>query len=264
MSIATRRRRLDIITSRCHDDIVSGDRPLYAQFEEAIARRIASGEFGVGAQLPTENELARQYAASRITIRQSMQNLVRRGLVEIRRGTGTFVTEPRLVHELSALSGFVEDMEAQGRRATARVLGRETLAASAIVARQLKLRVGAQVVRIQRVRIADGEPISFDDTYLPRAIGERVMADDLERHPIFDLLERKYATPLLEAEYRLEAAVADRVVARALSVRVGSPLFVIERTSYAAERVPVDYEKLYYRGDRVSFVTTLRRKRSKR
>jgi GntR family transcriptional regulator len=241
-----------------------GERPLYAQFEEAIASRIVSGEFAVGAQLPTESELGEQYAVSRITIRQSIQNLVRRGLVEIRRGTGTFVTEPRLIHELSGLSGFVEDMEAQGRRATARVIGKETVAASAIVARQLKLRVGTQVVRIQRVRLADGEPISFDDTYLPRALGERVMTDDLEVHPIFELLERKYATPLVEAEYRLEAALADRAVARALSIRVGSPLFVIERTSYAADHVPVDYERLCYRGDRVSFATTLRRKRAKR
>lgn len=239
---------------------VADRRPLYAQFEDAIASRIASGEFTVGAQLPPEHELAQQYAVSRITIRQSIQNLVRRGLLEIRRGTGTFVTEPRLVHQLSALRGFVEDMAAQGRRATARVVGRELVPANAVVARQLRLRVGTRVVRIQRVRLADGEPISFDDTYLPRALGERVMADDLEVLPIFDLLERKYATPLVEADYRLEAAAADRPVARALSVRVGSPVFVIERTSYAANHRPVDYERLHYRGDRVSFVTTLARR----
>ncbi|HEY4242343.1 MAG TPA: GntR family transcriptional regulator [Kofleriaceae bacterium] len=240
------------------------ERPLYAQFEEALAGRIAAGEFRVGARLPSEHELAAQYAVSRITIRQSIQNLVRRGLVEIRRGTGTFVTEPRLVHELSALSGFVEDMAAQGRRATARVIGKQAVAADATVARHLKVRVGTLVVRIQRVRLADGEAISFDDTYLPRALGERVIADDLAVHPIFELLERKYATPLVEAEYRLEAAAADRTIARALSIRVGSPLFVIERTSYTAAHVPVDYERLYYRGDRVSFVTTLRRKRATR
>jgi GntR family transcriptional regulator len=238
-----------------------GDRrPLYAQVEDAVAARIASGELAAGDQLPPEGQLIEQLGVSRTTIRQTIQNLVRRGLVEIRRGTGTFVTAPKITQELTALSGFVEDMEAIGRKASARVLARELVAATAGVARQLGLRAGTRVVRIQRIRLADGEPISFDDTYLPRELGEPIMADPLETQPIFELLERKYHTPLVEAEYRLEAAAAEPEVARALAIRAGSPLFVIERTSYAAHHRAVDYEKLYYRGDRVRFTTRLARK----
>jgi len=241
-------------------DRTADRRPLYAQVEDTLAARIGGGELHVGDRLPAEHELARQFSVSRITIRQTIQNLARRGLVEIRRGTGTFVSEPRIAHQLTALSGFVEDMEAQGRRASARVVGRAIAPATAEVARVLGVRTGTRVVRIQRVRLADGEPISFDDTYLPRELGERIMADDLENRPIFDLLERKYRTPLVEAEYRLEAAAAPPPIARALGVRAGSPLFVIERTSYAAGGRPVDHERLYYRGDRVSFVTRLARR----
>ncbi|HVW84772.1 MAG TPA: GntR family transcriptional regulator, partial [Bryobacteraceae bacterium] len=197
---------------------------------------------------------------SRTTVRQTIQNLVRRGLVEIRRGKGTFVLQPKMTQELTQLSGFVEDMQSLGLQASARVLGKETVPASDSVARHLAIAAGTQVVRIQRVRLADNSPLSFDETFLPREIGERVLENDLETEPIFSLLEQKYHTPLVEAEYLLEAVSADTTVARALGVTVGSPIFRIERTSYTAGHHPVDYEKLYYRGDRIRFVTRLARR----
>jgi len=182
--------------------------------------------------------------------------------VEIRRGKGTFVTLPKITQELTHLTGFVEDMHALGRVATAKVLGRGLIAANAAVAARLGVPKGHEVVRIQRLRIADGVALSFDETYLPRALGERIMEDDLEATPIFTLLEQKYGTPLLEAEYRLEAVSADRRVARALGIAAGSPIFLIERTSFSRDHRPVDYERLYYRGDHVRFVTRLARRTS--
>jgi len=158
------------------------------------------------------------------------------------------------------LSGFVEDMQSLGRNASARLLDKQTVPASESVARQLAITAGTRVVRIQRVRLADNSPLSFDETYLPREIGERVLENDLETEPIFSLLEQKYDTPLVEAEYSLEAVSADTTVARALGIVAGSPIFRIERTSYTIGHQPVDYEKLYYRGDHVRFVTRLARR----
>jgi GntR family transcriptional regulator len=234
--------------------------PLYAQVESILTAAIADGTFPPGSRLPNENELVEQYAVSRTTIRQTIQNLVRRGLVEIRRGKGTFVLEPKITQDLTELTGFVEDMQVLGRRASARLVDQQIVPASESVARQLVVAAGAAVVRIQRVRLADNMPLSFDETFLPREIGDKVMADDLETEPIFSLLEEKYNTALVEAEYRLEAVSADPIVARALGIAVGGPIFLIERTSYTTGHRPVDYEKLYYRGDRIRFVTRLIRK----
>lgn len=234
--------------------------PLHSQVEEALIGSIASGVFSPGSRLPPEDELIGRYAVSRTTIRTAIQSLVTRGLVEIRRGKGTFVTRPSITQELTELTGFVEDMQALGREPSARVLDRRLVAASETVARQLSLQRGAAVARIQRVRLADAMPLSFDETYLPRELGEQIMADDLERQPIFSLLEQKYATPLIEAEYRLAAVAAHGTVARALGMEAGSPIFLIERTTYSANRRPVDYERLYYRGDHIRFVTRLARR----
>jgi GntR family transcriptional regulator len=234
--------------------------PRYAQVEDVLAASMADGTFPPGSRLPSEDRLAERFAVSRTTIRTTIDHLVRRGLVEIRRGKGTFVTRPKITQELTELTGFVEDMQALGHHATARVLDQQLLAATDAVARQLELPPGTPVVRIQRVRLADDIPLSFDETYLPRALGAKVLTDNLALEPIFALLEQKYDTPLVEAEYRLEAVSASLEVAHALEIDPGSPIFLIERTSYSGGHRPVDYEKLYYRGDHIRFVTRLARR----
>ena len=132
--------------------------------ENVTISRIPNGSLPPGTRLPSEDSLVQEYAVSRTTIGQAIQSLVQRSLVEIRRGKGTFVTHPKITQELTELTGLVEDMQALGRHATAKVLDQQVLAANQVVARQLALPQGAPVVRIQRVRLADGIPLSFDET----------------------------------------------------------------------------------------------------
>ncbi|MBO1114219.1 GntR family transcriptional regulator [Bordetella petrii] len=233
--------------------------PLYAQVEQTLAAEITSGALAPGDQLPPEAALATRFGVSRITVRKAVEGLVGRGLLEIHRGRGTYVALPKIRQELTELSGFVEDMQALGRMPTARVLDKRVAAADKEVAARLALSAGTRVYRLERVRLADGVPVSFDETYLPFDIGRKVVKHDLRTEPIFTLLEEKYGLPLIEAEYQLEATACDAHVAQALSIAAGSPVFRIERTSYSLDSRPVDYERLYYRGDLIRFVTRLAR-----
>jgi len=234
--------------------------PLYERVESILAGEIADGSLPPETQLPPEDGLVERFKVSRTTVRKAIQNLVERGLVEVRRGKGTFVTQPKITQELTELTGFVEDMRAVGRTPAARLLDKRIVAADETVAQQLALAPGTLVARLRRVRLADGVAMSFDETYLPRELGEKIAADDLEAEPVFALLEDKYGTPLVEAEYKLEAAAAGPDAAQALQVPAGSPIFLIERTSYTTGNRPVDYERLYYRGDLIRFVTRLARR----
>lgn len=234
--------------------------PLYERVESVLANDIADGSLPPESQLPPEDGLVERFKVSRTTVRKAIQNLVERGLVEVRRGKGTFVAQPKITQELTELTGFVEDMQALGRTPTARLLDKRIVPADEAVARHLELAPGTLVVRLRRVRFADLVTMSFDETYLPRDLGEKVAENDLEAEPVFALLENKYDTPLIEAEYKLEAAAADPVVAEALQVTAGSPIFLIERTSYTNGNRPVDYERLHYRGDLIRFVTRLSRR----
>jgi GntR family transcriptional regulator len=236
--------------------------PLYESVEAALAAGIADGSLPPETQLPPEESLIDRFKVSRTTVRKAIQNLIERGLVEIRRGKGTFVTQPKITQELTELTGFVEDMQALGRTPSTRLLDKRIVAADETVAHHLALPPGTLVFRLQRVRLADSVAMSFDETYLPRDLGEKVAGNDLEAEPVFALLEEKYDTPLVEAEYRLEASAADPIVAEALEVPSGSPIFLIERTSYTTGNRPVDYERLHYRGDLIRFVTRLARRPS--
>ncbi len=259
-----RKSSLDLRTSRRHDVAMSlppkNAIPLYFQVQQALASSITTGKLPAGSQLPSEEELILQYGVSRTTVRKAIQELERLEVVEIRRGKGTFVREAKLIQELTALTGFVEDMVEIGLKPSARVLSTQTLPATEEVARQLRLPIGTEVMQIKRVRLADDSPVSLDETYLPLSLGSKVVEDDLEVYPIFSLLEGKYDTPLLEADYRIEAVSATAFVAEALGVEEKSPILLIERVTYSLDQKPVDFEKLFYRGDKLKLTTRLRRR----
>jgi GntR family transcriptional regulator len=234
--------------------------PLYGKIEEVLASEIARGVLQPGDRLPSEDQLLTRFDVSRITVRRAIQNLIQRGMLEIRRGRGTYVLAPKISQDLTRLTGFVEDMAAHGRKASARVVSQDVVAADSTVARQLHIAKGTYVMRIERVRLADSIPMSLDETYLPLGIGKRIVRNDLRMKPIFTLLEEEFGIPLAEAEYVLEAAAASMHVAKALVVKEGSPTFRIERTSYTKMGQPIDYEVLYYRGDLIRFITRLARR----
>jgi len=158
--------------------------PLYERVESILAADIADGSLLPETQLPPEEGLIERFKVSRTTVRKAIQNLVERGLVEVRRGKGTFVTQPKITQELTELTGFVEDMQALGRNPTARLLDQRIVAADEAVAHHLVLAPGTLVVRLRRVRLADGVAMSFDETYLPRDIGEKVASNDLGAEPV--------------------------------------------------------------------------------
>ena len=178
--------------------------PLYFQIEQDLTSLIASGTLAPGSQLPSEEELVQRYGVSRTTVRKAVQELGRLGLIEIRRGRGTFVRTEKITQEFTELTGFVEDMVAIGLQPSAKVLGTAPTEANETVARQLRVPIGTAVMQIRRVRMADELAISLDETYLPMDLGRKVVENDLDVYPIFSLLEGKYDTPLLEADYRLE------------------------------------------------------------
>ncbi|WP_240945665.1 GntR family transcriptional regulator [Rhodococcus sp. HNM0569] len=231
---------------------------LYAQVEAALADMIGT-HYEVGDRLPSESELTRQFDVSRITVRRAIANLAARGLVDVRHGTGTFVAPPAVTQPLTALTGFVEDMHALGLDATAEVVDVRAVSAPRDVAAALSVAAGSEVFFIERVRRAAGRALSFDQTYLVADLGRRVAQDDLAQTPIFTLLEDKYGVPLVDATYRMRATLADETVAAALDTTVGDAVFRIERTTSTTNGRPVDHEILHYRGDAVTFETTLHR-----
>jgi GntR family transcriptional regulator len=233
--------------------------PLHYQIREQISLAIADGRLVPGDYLPPEEDLAAQSGVSRTTIRQALAALVHEGLIERKRGKGSWVVEQRIDQQLTELTGFVEDMLSYGLEPEARVISTEVVSADIIVAKELRIPEGSRVVRIERVRLAGRRPILFDVSHLPLEIGERVVNEDLRQRSIFEILEGDLGIALNEADYHISAVTAHKPIATHLRVRSGTPLLMIERTTYSHDGRPVDFENLYYRADRMTFSLRLKR-----
>lgn len=236
------------------------DVPMHSVVRTELLGEISSGRLRPGDQVPTEPQLIDKYQVSRTTVRRALRDLETMGLIDRQPGRGSFVREPRVAPRLDRLTGFVEDMEALGLHASASVELIERVQADVEVSEQLRVAVGDLVVHVQRVRLANGTPISFDDSYFPHGLGSRIAAENLEDEPFYSILEGKYGIALAGADYVVSAAVADERVARLLGIELGDPVLLLRRTSYARpDRRPVLFEHLYFAGARISYRLTLDR-----
>ncbi len=235
--------------------------PLYHQLLEVLKEDLATGNFQPGAIFPSESELIARFGVSRATVRKALEELELAGLITRIQGQGTFVRARMIEQELTALTGFVEDMIQMNYRPSAKVIKIEQVVADDKISSKLNLPKGTTVTYIERVRLANEEPISMDVTWLPNPLGEQIAKENLAVFPIYSLLEGKYNIQLDHAIYRIESILARPQIGRFLGVNSGTPILAIERTAYSTDANPVDYEILHYRGDRICLTMKLNRKR---
>jgi len=236
--------------------------PLYSQIRELLRLRILDGSYKSHQQMPSENEMVGLFGVSRITIRQALNDLQKEGLIFKIHGKGTFVSRPKAVQNLMRLEGLGEALAGAGHEIYSRVLEHHLVRASQHVAARLQIGEKEEVMEIRRIRCFDREPISLDVTYLPAALGRRIVREDLPRRDIFVILENDYGIALGNAELQIEAITADSALAGALNLQPGAALLRIERLTYTADRVPLDFEYLYYRGDAFQYRLELERRSS--
>ncbi|QBE67203.1 GntR family transcriptional regulator [Pseudoduganella lutea] len=234
--------------------------PLYSQVRERLRERIVDGTYEPAARLPAESEISAIFRVSRITVRQALAELQNEGLIVKVPGKGTFVAQPRPSQDLARLEGFGEAMSRRGHAVVNRVLSHVTVVAEPHVAGQLQLAAGARVTEIRRVRHVDHEPVSYEITYLPIRIGDRLRGENLAERDIFLILETDYGLALSHADIHIGAIAADAGLAAALDVAPGTALLRIERLTWTVDGVPLDFEYLYVRGDAFQYTLRLPRR----
>lgn len=201
----------------------------------------------------------RRFGVSRITVRQALGALTADGMIFAIQGKGSFVALPKAAQTLSRLEGFAEAMGAAGHEVWNDVVGFCEVPAPRDVAERLRLKRGAGVIEIRRVRHLDRAPISYEVTYLPPEIGARLAGADLARRDIFTVLENDLGCRLGRADLTVEAALAADDVAPLLGIAPDAPVLRIERLTHAADGRPIDFEYLVYRGDTFRYRLTVDR-----
>ncbi len=226
--------------------------PLYEQVARGLWHLIQTGQLEPGTPIPPERRLAQLLGVSRLTVRKALEGLVAQGALLRRPGAGTFVAR-RVEQPLSHLSGFSEDMRARGMEPGSRWLRKEVGQASPEEALALALSPGKGVVRLVRVRTADGVPMALEAAVLPLEVlpNPEEVGDSL-----YAYLEVQGLRPT-RALQRLRAVGAPLEVARLLGLTPGEPVLFIQRVSFLRGQ-PVEFTRSYYRGDLYDFVAELR------
>jgi GntR family transcriptional regulator len=157
------------------------------------------------------------------------------------------------------LSSYTEDMRAQGRQPSSRLLEASDEPAEGDLARMLGVRAGTRMLRLRRLRLADDEPMAIETTHL--ALGRfrglrRYVADG---GSLYQVLKERFGVEMGHAEETIETALASPEEAELLGAEVGMPMLLLSRHSFDTEGKPVEWVRSVYRGDRYKFVATLNR-----
>ena len=229
--------------------------PLHAAIEADIEAAIASGELPVGARLPPERELAAMLGVSRMTVRQALGALERDGLVRrvVGRLGGTFVADRKAEHRPARLEGLSAELRRQGLAAGTRVISATVRPAGRRTVSALGLDGRTPVVVVARLRLGDGEPLALERSSLPAGLFPGLEALDLSGS-LYDTMRDGFGWAPARAVERLEPVAARPADARALGVRRGTPLMLVERIAYAADGTPLEFARDRFRGDRTRIV----------
>ncbi len=227
--------------------------PLYHQIYLVLREKIRSGEFPANSVMPGEQELAKLFDVSRITVKRALNELAAHDLVSRHRGRGTVVTASATLPQVhGSFDNLIDSLKTLGLETQVQVLELSDMPAPPAVAALLDLEPGAEVQRGVRLRKLTGEPFSYLIQYMPGDIAARISRADMETVPMLVLLERAGATPY-EAEQWITAVAADPPIAAALEMAPGAPLLRVERVMRDKAGRAVQLIYAHYRPDRFKY-----------
>jgi len=238
--------------------------PLYQQIQHLLRHRIVKGEYAPGAKIPSESELCRELAVSRVTVREALRELVSADMLRKVHGKGTFVAAdtPRRLQTVK-YAGFLEDLQERVLKLTVVDVEMQQLAAAPDIAAALRLEPGTELTRIRRVRHIDDQPFSFTVNYLPVDIGKRIRAKDLYSVPLLKILQTDLRIPIVRAQETIDAVPADPEVAQRLGITVLYPVMHMRRVMFTTADRPFEVVETFYRADKYHYSVNLVRVKRK-
>ena len=216
-------------------------------------------ELGVGEAIPSERQLSVHLGVSRLTLRAAVDELVREGYLVRRRGSGTFVSQPKIAQELT-MTSFSEDMRRRGMRPASRTISLTTTTAGAYLGRCLHVSPSESITVAKRLRLADGETMAIEALHVPERLIPGLTPRDLEETSFYELLSDRYGIEIVGGVQTIEPTVTTEEESEALGVPLHSPAFQFERTTRSVDGDIVEFVRSIYRGDRYRIVTELNRR----
>jgi GntR family transcriptional regulator len=229
--------------------------PIYQQLNEALRSLLGSGEFKTGARFLTEREVSQRFEVSRATANKALSNLVSEGILEFKKGVGTFVRGGVLDYDLRSLVSFTGKASSAGKKPGTRVLSFSQVPASEIPARiaaALKLRPADPVYQVERLRLADGVPVIRERRTIVAELCPGLTRADLGGS-LFALWTERYKLVIAGADQTIRAAAVEGEDAKLLGVPSGTAGLEVRSLGVLRENRPLWWERTLYRGDAYAF-----------
>jgi Transcriptional regulators len=224
--------------------------PLYYQIQRVLMEKIQSGALSEGDLLASEEELARVYQVSRMTARQALHGLKARGYALSQKGRGTFVTKPKLEKNIMHLRGFTEDMKQRGMVPSSQLLEQTVVKASEEIAGSLKIEPETAVMKLRRLRLADGTPMALEESHVPLRPFPGLERINFARQSLYYILRENYGVRVAWADETIEALPATREESELLTIPRRASVLSISRVIITTEQIPIEVACSRYRGDR--------------
>jgi GntR family transcriptional regulator len=226
--------------------------PAYQRIQGAIRQIIQAGQLRPGDAVPSERELAKIHDVSLMTARHALATLEQEGVVERRRGVGTFVSPPKI--HFNKLMSYTEQMRSRSLTAASKVLFAKVVDDEEEATARLSLPPKTMVIKLERLRHAAGEPFALESCYFAAKQFAGLLSEPLERDSLFGIIERKYGVKLGYADEEVDATAADLRTADLLGVPKREPLLRIRQVIYSTKGTVITYVLGLYRSDRHNLV----------
>ncbi|KRO00425.1 GntR family transcriptional regulator [Companilactobacillus kimchiensis] len=226
--------------------------PVYIQIHNEIRKEIESGKWAVGERIPSERQLSQDFDVSRMTLRQAIQTLVDEGILQRQVGSGTYVASSKVQEKMSGTTSFTEITEGQGKKPSSKTVSYHVADPSISEIEKLKLHEGSQVLRMERIRYADQQPICFEVATIPIEIVNSLNKKDITSS-LYKALEDKAGLKLGDATQTVSAILASEKIANFLNVKRGSAVLRVRQITTLDDDRPFEYVRSQYAGDRFEF-----------
>lgn len=227
-----------------HDSVL----PLYFQLREQIKQAILHGAYKEGDLIPSERELEEKFSLSSTTVRRALNDLVQEGFLERKAGKGTFVMMRKVKRDLRKVIGFTKNMEEMGLQPATVVLYVRVVTANEFAREKLGLRKGEKVVRLERLRLADGVPMMLETRFIRVDLCPGIEKETLSSS-LWKVFEEKYGLRPIRHSQNINIAQVSNRAAEMLTLEKGSQVFLIKGVTYVRDNVPVECEESLYRAD---------------
>lgn len=230
--------------------------PLHAQAEQWLRHLVAQPQYRQGGLLPDEVTLSANLGISRNTLRAAIGRLVQEGRLERKSGVGTWVLEPRIQSGVSAWHSFTREMRDKGIKVETFAAQCDLVPAAVDAARALRLEPNLSVLRLDRLRGWEGQPMVHFRSYFHPRLG--LTTQDQFDQPLYEMLHQRFGIIADQSAEDIDAVAADRTLARLLKVKAGTPLLRRERTVLDNGGRPLEFAVVHYRCDRFRLSLQLR------